>query len=520
MSNAILTEYIGNTPPTNPGPNIRWRSQSHRHLSVSPGPMTRKPILGSGLPGVTAAAELSPWWNAETGRMEAIYNSGNSAMYSYAPSPLGPWALGVNTLGFGVGGEAGAVSQQMVLVEGDTLYMFYCRNQVDVSVRMATSPKPTAANPVPVWTYRGVVWTDTAGGGSIWVMRVNGVYWMFLERADASARLVKSTAATAADLVATPFTLVARNLYMPMPFGIRGNQRWGRPCVIYEEDGTWISYWHAIGTSQFGNQFAQRFICKPERDGDDPVTWTPDPEGSFVREENPLEVDQIADFRVFQAGNGVWYASWSANDNVTGLGTTMVAPMQEPVMAFDGGEWTKVGHLPDLLADFPYINADTATANQAIRHRWDVVFDTSAGTTLTATAPRPASRANFKLSCAPNTLPGGQVKLAMSNAVDRIMGPIAIASLTASGTTVTMVTKQPHGLTTDDFVTVTGCTPTAYNVTTGAAVASVVDANTITYVAASAPATNTAIGCFDRSLRPGEVREYEAKTKPGTFYRR
>ena len=70
--------------------------------------------------------------------------------------------------------------------------------------------------------------------------------------------------------------------------------------------------------------------------------------------------------------------------------------------------------------------------------------------------------------------------------------PVAITTLTASGTTVT-VTAPAHGLVTGATITMVGCVPVAYN---GTYVITRTGANTFTYVAGSAPGVETTIGSY------------------------
>ncbi|CAB3782061.1 hypothetical protein [Paraburkholderia fynbosensis] len=69
-----------------------------------------------------------------------------------------------------------------------------------------------------------------------------------------------------------------------------------------------------------------------------------------------------------------------------------------------------------------------------------------------------------------------------------------ITSITASGTTATLITAAPHGLTTGDQITITGATPDAFN---GTFTVTVVDATTFTYTMATAPGGNaTVVGTY------------------------
>ncbi|WP_258365101.1 hypothetical protein [Paraburkholderia caballeronis] len=69
-----------------------------------------------------------------------------------------------------------------------------------------------------------------------------------------------------------------------------------------------------------------------------------------------------------------------------------------------------------------------------------------------------------------------------------------ISSITASGTTATLVTAAAHGLTTGDQITLSGATPTAYN---GLFTVTVVDDVTVTFTLASDPGGDaTAVGTY------------------------
>ena len=69
-----------------------------------------------------------------------------------------------------------------------------------------------------------------------------------------------------------------------------------------------------------------------------------------------------------------------------------------------------------------------------------------------------------------------------------------ISSITKSGTTATLTTASPHGLVTNNRVTISGATSSEYN---GTFIVTVTGANTFTYVMASAPAANaTVVGTY------------------------
>jgi hypothetical protein len=69
-----------------------------------------------------------------------------------------------------------------------------------------------------------------------------------------------------------------------------------------------------------------------------------------------------------------------------------------------------------------------------------------------------------------------------------------ISSITKSGTTATLTTASPHGLVTNNRVTISGASSSEYN---GTFIVTVTGASTFTYVMASAPAANaTVVGIY------------------------
>ena len=81
---------------------------------------------------------------------------------------------------------------------------------------------------------------------------------------------------------------------------------------------------------------------------------------------------------------------------------------------------------------------------------------------------------------------------------NKIVTGQGITSITFISSTATLTTNSPHGLSTNDYVTVTGASPAQYNGTYSVTVTS---ASTFTYVMASTPATNaTAVGTYYANL--------------------
>ena len=81
---------------------------------------------------------------------------------------------------------------------------------------------------------------------------------------------------------------------------------------------------------------------------------------------------------------------------------------------------------------------------------------------------------------------------------NKIVTGQAITSITFVSSTATLTTNSPHGLSTNDYVTVTGASPAQYN---GTYSVTVTGASTFTYVMVSTPATNaTAVGTYYANL--------------------
>ena len=81
---------------------------------------------------------------------------------------------------------------------------------------------------------------------------------------------------------------------------------------------------------------------------------------------------------------------------------------------------------------------------------------------------------------------------------NKIVTGQSITSITFISSTATLTTNSPHGLSTNDYITVVGASPAQYN---GTYSITVTGASTFTYVMASTPATNaTAVGTYYANL--------------------
>ena len=81
---------------------------------------------------------------------------------------------------------------------------------------------------------------------------------------------------------------------------------------------------------------------------------------------------------------------------------------------------------------------------------------------------------------------------------NKIVTGQGITSITFITTTATLITNSPHGLSTNDYVTIAGASPAQYN---GTYSITVTGASTFTYVMASTPATNaTSVGTYYANL--------------------
>lgn len=505
--------FTGVKEPTNPGPNARWQSRSHRHLQCTVGKQSRIPIFGSSM-GQGPSQEIAPWYNPILNRYEALINFDSAQWFSYTSDPLKGWSTPVRVLGVpgaggaAAGGESGKAQQCNVYIENGVIYAFYNQPGGTIPILMASAPMPTnPANP-PVFTKQGQVWTEVGGAiGSSFLIKVGGIYYLFIERG-ASIKLATSSAASAADFVSNPFTTISNALTLTIDMGVRTTNAFGRPYVVYEQStGTWILYAHRTSSYEFGSDIFKW----TSTDVGTPTTWVADKEQPYVRRVHPAyEVDQVADFRALQGANGVWYAFWSGNNNRDFTFSILASVMLEPVLAYDGvANWVSVERQADTKANLGYLNADGTSSNIDVKNGWEIFLDTSGGV-IRATLPVAAVGSYAKVVNSPATRPGNQATVRAYTAAgsDVILSGNRVTSQTASGSVITAVTYKKHGLKVGDLCSMGGASPVLYN-KTAATVASVVDDYTFTYNADGAPGSNTVLGYFEPPLEPGECREYK-----------
>jgi len=503
---ALADIQIGIEPPINPTPNTRWISQSARHLTLPNAPFARARMMGG--------QEFSPWYNPILDRYEALVQSG-SQLFTYAEDPLGPWATAVSVLGAGNGGEASNAQQTYVMIEGTTIYAFYLQSGSATTMRLAKAQMPTTVGTLPVFSQVGVVWTTSGPvvGDSCCVIPYEGGYLGIMYE-NAVPMWARSAATTPEGLVALPFERITTTLtaYTAVSLGFRPGTRIARP-QIFRENGVWILFGHMLSGIEFGQCNIYRYTST---DLGIPTNWTVDPV-RFLEQRHPLEVDQTVDFRLFYSKTGQAFAYWSGNNNRAN-GTSfniMGVPCNEPIMAYDGSRWNPTNHLPNDSRGQAFIDPDIATNSVSVSNLWDIPFRTDAAN-MTATLPAAANRTKVRVTNSPTATTTRFVVHFAVQGVDKIMGPIPIATLTRVGTLVTVVTNRAHLLQTNDYVTMTGCTPTGYN--RAAAQVTVVDATTFQYTVGVDPGACTVIGGYDTSLLAGESREYRCIID-GTFTR-
>lgn len=495
---------IGIEAPKSPGANTRWISQAARHLQVPPNGYSRKPIIGSGVGG-SATQEISPWWNPTTSRYEALVNIGSAQYFTYCATPNGAWSTPVKVLGQGSGGEASNSQQCSVYVEGDQLWATYQTSQSATTVQMARATMPATASDTPAFSKLGTVWTSPqAISESSWMLRANGYYWLFTA-SNARMLIARSSAASpAAFLTTDPLVKVANQPFsMALNLGVRGVSRFGRPQV-FREDGRWVLFGHLLDGVSFQTCNVYRFTCD---DADVPINWVPDSDKPFLDQRHPLEVDQIADFRLLRGPNDLPVMFWTATNNPGVAFSIMTANAREPMLASDGVDWYFTQQLDNQATKRLCFDPDAANTDQTLGNYWDTPFRTE-GANRKATFPVAASGARVKVRNSPaNTTSSNQVYLAPANATDVLLGGNPITAISAVGTTVTVTTKRPHGLAVGDLVTTTGHTPAGYN-NTGAAITSVPAANQFVFTAGSSPAASSVIGSYVAGLLPGESQEW------------
>lgn len=500
----LASIFIGIEAPQLAAPGTRWISQAARHLQVPPNGYTRKPIIGSAVGG-SATQEISPWWNPTTSRYEALVNIGSAQYFTYCATANGTWSTPVKVLGQGSGGEAGNAQQCSVYVEGDQLWATYQTGQSSTAVQMAQATMPTSSGALPVFTKLGTVWTSAqAISESSWLMRTAGFYWLFTA-SNARMLVARSAGASPASFLTTdPLEQVSSQPFsMAITPGVRGVSRFGRPQV-FREDGRWVLFGHLLDGVSFQTCNVYRFVSD---DADVPVNWVPDGDRPFLDQRHPLEVDQIADFRMLRGPNDCVQMFWTAANNPGVAFSIMTASAREPMLATDGVDWYYTQHLDNQATKRLCFDPDAANADQVVGNYWDVPFRTE-GANRKATLPVASSGARVKVRNSPgNATSSNQVYLAPANATDVILGGNVVTAISAVGTAVTVTTRRPHNLAVGDLVTTTGHTPAGYN-NVGAAVTGVPAANQFTFTAGSSPAAATVIGSYVAGLLPGECQEW------------
>lgn len=528
----IANIYIGQQPPKAPGANTRWISQSHQHMRIPMGPADRKQLFGTagGTTGLAAAQEMNIWWNPLLSRYEATMNISSAQYFAYANSPVGPWSTPVKVLGTGTGGEASNAQQCTSYVEGNFLYLLYTVGGGTGTVKMVRSPLPTAASPNLSFTALGNLIVATigvpSGVGSNRLIKhpVTGKYYLFVESQGTGTSLWMSSGATSPeDLIsASPLTLRVQQFAgtFRVPKGPRTLKSFGRIWPIVEDDGTWIIYGHSTSPLLGSGGAVERWVSKDS--GDIPANWILDAQSPFLERQTPLEIDQIADFQALKGANDKWFSFWTGlNNNNFSAGNIFVSPFIEPIMGFDGADWTPTMLQSQPLVETGFVITDEIggseyTASQAREEVWNEQVGNSGGAYR---FPYASQGSRLKVA---NAGYRGQNRLKIrGQGTDTISGGNPIVAISAVGTTVTVETLRPHGLTagnvgttprantTADFVTVTGCTPTGYN-TNSAQVTDILDQYRFTYTAGSSPAAATVVGNFDWALVPGETRRYKS----------
>lgn len=515
-TNAVLASiYIGQKPPVNPTASARWISQSHAHMQIPCGPNDRLPIIGNAAGNSSATQEVNPIFNTTTSRWEALVNTTAGQYFCYSQNAAGPWSVAsTQCLGNGNGGESGQAIQARTILENGILYCYYMTNRDSFAkVWLASTPMPITAVTNLTFTSLGFIATrrTSVSGSNFIIANPAGGYLMFGE--DGGLTLQSSIAASVAGMVASPFTVTNPSLQSAViqyngPYVLDAGQFrkvYERPFVVYE-DGLWIMYIHSpIGVDS--TTYVTRWTC---RDAGIPINWVQDKVFDFLRPMHTVEIDQIADFTAAQGPNERWWAFWTAASNPEARFTIMAAPMRETMMAFDGSAWTPTMAQTDPRADLGYKKIDYVRQNPYnATNSEDVVLDTFSSAKVVV-MPRASGHARLKITNSPSAVPGFDVTLNPLVATDTISSGNPITAVSAVATAITVTTRRAHNLSVLDFVTITGATPSGYNIN-GAAITGIPAVNQFTYTAGSSPAANTILGFYESSLAPGESRRYQCR---------
>ena len=143
----------------------------------------------------------------------------------------------------------------------------------------------------------------------------------------------------------------------------------------------------------------------------------------------------------------------------------------------------------------------------------DAVFRTTAAS-LKATFAPAASHQKVKITnvaASPNSI--NMAHLVPNNATDQISDGNPLTAVTRVATAVTLAFRYPTDYDANDFLCITGMTPTGYNATAQAITSVSADKKTVVYTLAADPGANTVMGAVARSVRNGESRAYKARVQ-------
>ena len=338
--------------------------------------------------------EPSVWYYG--GKWHMVYGGG-PACYASALDPMGPWEKAAAAIE--VSGYAGSVRHQSVSLIDGVLVMTFNSSVDTQKFRMATAnpAAPTVWTMDPTWEFTPDTAYGTSLGNTFLLKMSDGRYALFFETSIPGATGQPSLSWQ--NGVAVSDTLTGTYALHQMPIASLGPMREYLPAESLSASAMgnpWVSYANGRYTMYYGvtsYPWAKNDICRAT--SDDMVHWTVDKNGRpIIRRSTPWEVDQSVDPHLVQGPHGLWWAFWTAYDNVSAVSYIVACQMLPAIKMYDGNRWITINDGGSQQGD--QYNARWVKGSSSAKHLDELICDTTS-TAMTITLPRAAQGAKVRV---------------------------------------------------------------------------------------------------------------------------
>jgi hypothetical protein len=410
VATTVPGRYIGISSPSEAGPQTEWidTSLAGSRFPGHPGRSWVIADLGSSAPSQEPNLVVNP----VDGKVYLFCNQGGNLVLYTTTNPNDPtgrsWTKIGIVMGSGVGGEAQSVIHPGKLVEGNTLYIYYCPTSGTTTVKVASATMAAlAANPLTAFGGQATVFSKAGGVvpgltqfGNFMCIKIGSTYRLYIEGQGTNTDSWQTMCAECATPTGTfvsrtgilasldPALVFGTNKDNPVPTNISSLQMYNfrsySSCgPIVFENGQYVMLVHAgpFGSAEGAPQSDIYKAFSP-----DGIDFYIDLQAypCYSRMDHRWELDQVADIEVVDlTGYGDWLAVWTAANNNTGnsrflLKSCMLSPTAKK---WNGFGWTIIDQdapptLQRQLIRVPNMN-DSATV---IKPFDDFTFNAGAGT--------------------------------------------------------------------------------------------------------------------------------------------